>query len=74
MSAAETKPAPLDDDRLWTAHDVARYMSASLVWVRRATAAGRLPCIRIGAMVRYDPETIRAWVKGGAGKVLPIRR
>ena len=31
-----------DDDRFWTAKDVARYLQASESWVRHAAAAGRL--------------------------------
>lgn len=63
-----------DTDRLWTARDVARYLQASESWVRKASADGRLPCRRIGAMVRFDPAVIRAWATGQPAKVVPLRR
>lgn len=63
-----------ETDRLWTARDVARYLQASESWVRKASADGRLPCRRIGAMVRFVPEVIQAWAKGEPAKVIPLRR
>lgn len=61
-------------EALWTARDVARYLRASESWVRKASADGRLPCRRIGAMVRFDPDTIRAWATGKPARVIPLRR
>lgn len=43
---------------------VAAFLGVSKSWVYQATASGTLPCIRIGAAVRFDPEVIRAWVRG----------
>jgi excisionase family DNA binding protein len=43
---------------------VAEFLGVSKSWVYQATASGALPCIRIGAAVRFDPELIRAWVRG----------
>jgi excisionase family DNA binding protein len=43
---------------------VAEFLGVSKSWVYQATASGRLPCIRIGALVRFDPAVIKGWVKG----------
>ena len=43
---------------------VAAFLNVSKSWVYQATASGALPCIRVGAAVRFDPEAIRAWVRG----------
>ncbi len=53
---------------------VAEFLGVSKSWVYQATASGRLPCVRIGALVRFDPAVIKAWVKGetpGAIVTLP---
>ena len=55
-----------DFESLWTAADVARFLRASQSYVYKAAEAGRLPCIRIGAMLRFDPRAIQAFVGGGA--------
>jgi excisionase family DNA binding protein len=52
-------------DPLWTAADVARFLNASPSYVYKAAEAGKLPCVRIGAMLRFDPRTIQALVRGG---------
>jgi excisionase family DNA binding protein len=64
LSSIAQEPA---EDSLWEAGDVAKYLKASVSWVRKATAAGRLPCVRLGAMVRYHPEQIKAWSRGESG-------
>lgn len=72
MSEAQ-KIEPLEP--LWTSQDVAAYLQASVSWVRKASSSGRLPCIRIGALVRFDPETIRAWARGErGGRVIMLPR
>ena len=53
---------------LWTAADVARYLSSSVSFVYKIAEAGRLPCLRVGSMLRFDPETVRAFARGDASK------
>lgn len=64
---------------LWKVPDVARYLSLSTSWVYKEAEAGRLPCLRIGASLRFRPEAIRRWVEcqspeGTSPKVLPLKR
>ena len=66
----------ISDDALWDARDVARFLRASRSWVYHRAEAGLLPCIRIGGLLRFDPQAIRALVAGEKpdhGKVLPLR-
>lgn len=42
----------------------AEFLGVSKSWVYQATAAGRLPCVRIGAVLRFDPVVMKAWVRG----------
>lgn len=79
MGAVEEKLAgEAPDDALWTVADAARYLRVSKGWVYQASADGRMPCVRIGALVRFEPAAIKAWAAGGGrgGKVvhLPGRR
>ena len=62
-------------EELWTAQNVADYIKASRSWVYKAAEAGTLPCLRIGAMLRFDPAAVRAFVAGtAAGPALPLAR
>jgi len=55
------------DDALWDVKDIARVLKASVSWVYKASERGELPCIRIGAMLRFEPATIRAWLASRRG-------
>lgn len=46
---------------LWRAADVARYLSCSKSSVYQKAEAGILPAIRIGGLLRFDPDTVRRW-------------
>ena len=45
---------------LYRVHQVAEILSMSSSMVRNLTSRGVLPCRRIGRMVRYAPEDLRA--------------
>ena len=60
------RPTPDHAATLWTAADVARYLRTSVSFVYKVTEAGSLPCLRVGAMLRFDPETVRAFARGDA--------
>ena len=59
---------------LWDAKDVARYLKASRSWVYQRAEAGLLPCVRLGGLLRFDPEKIRAYARGElrTPKILPF--
>ncbi len=63
-------------EKSWKARDVAEFLQASESWVRHAAAAGRLPCKKIGGLLRFDPAEIRALVvrEGGPPSILPSGR
>lgn len=46
--------------RIWKVRDVAEFLQASESWVRHAAAGGRLPCTKIGGLLRFDPDEIRS--------------
>ncbi|WP_141332572.1 helix-turn-helix domain-containing protein [Myxococcus sp. AB025B] len=55
--------APLDEEGLWDANDVARFLKASRSWVYQRAQAGQLPCVKIGGLLRFEPAAIRAFIK-----------
>ena len=60
-----TKDAPADEaPELWDANDVARYLKVSRSWVYQRAEAGLLPCLRLGGLLRFDPEKVRAFARG----------
>lgn len=63
-------------EALWTAVDVAAFLKVSRSWVYSHAAAGDLPSLHVGGLLRFDPERIRAWVQGsahGGARVIPLQ-
>jgi hypothetical protein len=54
----------LDDDRLWDPLDVGRYFGISRNSVYAQVDAGALPCVRVGGLLKFDPDKIRSIGKG----------
>ena len=50
--------------RLWDARDVARFLKASRNWVYLQAEIGKIPSVRIGGLLRFDPEKIKAIARG----------
>ena len=73
MNVAHVKADSLD--ALWDARDVARYLKASRSWVYQKAEAGLLPSLRIGGLLRFEPEVVRAWSRGASAgaAALPAR-
>jgi len=68
---------PPKDVRLWDAQDVADYLKVSRSWVYHRAESGELPCLKIGGLVRFDPEAIHAFARGEStqsARVVPFRR
>jgi predicted DNA-binding transcriptional regulator AlpA len=57
-------PQPENDNgSLWDAKDVAVFLKVSRSWVYHRAEAGLLPCVRIGSLLRFDPDVIRRLVR-----------
>jgi|GEM_PF-2752443 len=50
------------EDALWDVKDLALMLKASVSWVYKAVERDQIPCLRIGAMVRFEPAAIRSWL------------
>lgn len=58
-----TKPGTFEhEERLMTVKDVQKMLRASRGWVYAAVQQGKIPHLRLGAMVRFDPVVVRAWL------------
>jgi excisionase family DNA binding protein len=50
------------DQVLWTKKDVARFLQRSVSSIDHAVASRKIPYLKVSRHVRFDPETVRAWV------------
>jgi hypothetical protein len=59
---------------LWDASDVVMYLKVSRSWVYQRAEAGLLPCLRLGGLLHFDPDKVRAFARGELPppKVLPF--
>lgn len=61
--AKDTNAVCKDDRVLWTAQDLAAYVGCSKSLVYQMAERGDIPSVKIGTLLRFDPEAVRAWVK-----------
>ena len=54
----------MDVEPLWTVAQLAAFLSVSKSWVYQSSASGTIPCVRIGAALRFVPQAIRSWLNG----------
>jgi excisionase family DNA binding protein len=75
---AATVPAGEPSATLWTAADVAAYLKVSRSWVYHRAEANLLPYVRIGGLLRFEPDAIRQYARDGSSdtqrpRALPLR-
>lgn len=51
-------------EALWDAKDVATFLKVSRSWVYLKTNSGELPHRRMGGLIRYEPDAVRAYARG----------
>ena len=62
---------------LWRVNDVMRYLQASRSWVYQKAEAGILPSLRVGGLLRFDPNAVRSFAQGlpaREAQILPLKR
>ena len=55
-------PAPNPPPELLTARELAQRWHVSEKTLRRWMASERLPCIRVGRLVRFEPGDVSRWL------------
>jgi excisionase family DNA binding protein len=70
-----SEPKQAQGDGLWDVATACRFLGVSSSWLYHRAAAGTIPCIRVGHNLRFDPEALRAWVRGErrGGRVVPLK-
>ena len=63
MESPHMNPLPAFPEELMTVDDVARVFRASKSWIYKAVERGDLPCVRLGALVRFDPAVVRRFIE-----------
>lgn len=63
MSSGQLEALSLDEPLL-DAEQAAALLNVRPSWVRDATRAGRLPCIRVGRHLRYTRPMLEQWAAG----------
>ena len=56
------KPAPRAS--LLDVEGVAEWLGVEVVFVRRLVAVLRVPFVKLGNFVRFDPDEVAAWIDG----------
>ena len=72
MNASNLEP-------LMTAEDVAAYLRVSKSMVYKLAETAQLPCLHIGACLRFEPDTVARFARGEIrgepeGRVVEINR
>lgn len=57
-----------NEDRLWTAEEVARFIGLHVQTVYQKAIAGDIPSIKVGTRRRFRRADIEAWVAVQAGE------
>lgn len=70
-ASSENRRVP---DPLWTAEDVAAFLRVSLSMVYKLRRQGSLPAVRVGALFRFQPDTVRAFARNDEVARAPGRR
>ncbi len=66
MAATDTVPTLLDIDQL------AKHLGTSHRHIRRLIAEHRIPYVKVGRLIRFDPGEIAAWLDRGRHPTGPV--
>ena len=67
MATTDTLPQLLDIDHL------AQHLGTSQRHIRRLIAEKRIPYLKVGRLIRFDPAEIAAWLDRGRHPTQPVR-
>jgi excisionase family DNA binding protein len=67
---APTDPLP----HLLSIDELAEHLGVTVRHVRRLVAERRVPYLKVGRLVRFDPEDVAGWLEDGRRPRLPDRR
>lgn len=74
LGSPAVSASPSLAEPLWDVPTLAAFLHVSRSWVYQRVEAGALPCVHLGAAVRFVPDDIRAWLRGErGGQVVRLR-
>lgn len=62
MTNNKAGKADAADDRLWTVEQVADFLQVSVPHIYRLCSTLRLPHVKPGDVLRFEPDQVRKWV------------
>lgn len=72
--ATTSAGADKGNSALWDVADVATYLKVSRSWVYHQAESGQMPYFRIGNLLRFEPEDIKAYARErAAGSYRPAK-
>jgi excisionase family DNA binding protein len=66
-----TKDNSSEQRSLLDVASLAEYLGVSRSWVYQAVANGELPVVRIGSLLRFEPQAVQAWLRAKSEQELP---
>jgi excisionase family DNA binding protein len=63
----------LERKSLMTIHEVAQYLQLSVSTVKKKTASGNIPSVKLGRSVRYRPEAIFCYISDHTRQLHEVR-
>lgn len=75
MTAPLSSEANFED--LWSVKEATKFLGCKKTWLYLACERGEVPHVRLGAMIRFEPEVLRTWLKSkrvgpGAPAAAPV--
>jgi len=58
-------------ERLWTVREAAAFLRLGRNTVYEWAATGKLPALRLGSRIRFEPSALRQWVALQRGSGVP---
>jgi excisionase family DNA binding protein len=55
--------AVMEKPKLWDVNDVAQFLSVSRSWIYQRAEQGLLPHLRVGNLLRFEPDVLREFVR-----------
>jgi len=63
-SSTPTRRLAAERSSLLDAEGLARWLGVEVVYVRRLVSERRIPFVKLGKYVRFDPDEVADWVDG----------
>lgn len=61
-------------DSLLKVEDAAKLLGVSISWLYKASAAGVIPTLKVGRLLRFSPADLQRWLATQrSGELAPIR-